>query len=92
MYAELESFGQAELLDCKVNYEQVLTELLLKLCGVAYVFNALVETTGELGGDGLCGYLFLCQRAQDEEYLNGSLRCINLIHGYLGDKVVGTFL
>ena len=88
VYAQLKSFGESEFFYCIVNDQKILAELFFEPGDVADILNTFVEPSGKLGGYGLGGYSFLRQGAKYEEYLDRSLRGIDLIHRNLSHEIV----
>ena len=86
--AELEVVLKAELLDGKVDDQEVLLEFTGELGEVSAVIHTLVEPSGKLRGDGLHRNAFSGECHQDEEELDRSLGLLYLIHGNFSDKVV----
>ena len=80
MHAEFQRGRERISLDSMCDDCEVVTKLLLKLRHVADVIDALIETTGELGGDGLDRYTFIGERAQDDQQLQRGLRVVSFIH------------
>lgn len=89
---ELEGLGEAVGFDGVSEDGEVVVELLLELGDVADVVDSFVETSGEFRRDGLDGNSLVGDGGEDDEHLGGDLWVVGLVHGDLGDEVVGATL
>ena len=89
--AQLERGRQAVFLDGEGDDGEVVVEFFLELLHVADVVHTFVETTSELGRNGLDGNLFIGNRGEDDEQLRRRLRTVGFVHGHFGDEVGRAF-
>ena len=83
---ELQVGREAVLLHRVGDDAEVVVELAFELGEVADVVDALVETAGELRGDGLDRHAFVGDGGEDDEQLGRGLGAVGLVHRDLGDE------
>src|SRR6185436_15781332 len=91
VHAQLQIGRQAVMPDSMRNYCKVVLKFLFELRNGPHVIDTLVESAGELRGDGLDRNPLVRDRSQNHQELRRSLRLIGFVHRDFRDEAALAF-